>query len=44
MKLTGKIVITFNDIFPHEVPLEINEYLEGIDKEMLFVNRQQKVD
>ena len=36
MKLTAKIVITFNDIFPNEVPKEINEYLEGIDKEMLL--------
>lgn len=35
MKLTGKIVITFNDIFPGEKPLELNEYLEGIDKKML---------
>jgi hypothetical protein len=35
MKLTGRIVITFNDIFPGEIPLVINEYLDGIDKETL---------
>lgn len=36
MKFTGKIVLTFNDIFPGENPKEINEYLEGIDREMLI--------
>ncbi len=35
MNLTGKIVITFNDIFPEEKPKKINEYLDGIDKETL---------
>lgn len=36
MKFKGKIVITYNDIFPEEIPMDINEYLEGIDKEMLL--------
>lgn len=36
MKFSGKIVITYNDIFPEEIPTDINEYLEGIDKEMLL--------
>lgn len=36
MKLTGKIVLTFNDIFPGENPKKLNEYLEGIDREMLI--------
>ncbi|WP_166962121.1 hypothetical protein [Yeosuana marina] len=36
MELTGKIVITFNDIFPEEDSLEINEYLEGIERDLLI--------
>ena len=36
MKLSGKIVITFNDLFPEEEPQSIDEYLEGIDREMLL--------
>lgn len=36
MNLIGKIVITFNDIFPDEEPKTINEYLDGIDKELLL--------
>ncbi len=36
MKFSGKIVITYNDIFPEEIPTDINEYLEGIDKKMLL--------
>tara|TARA_R110002051_G_scaffold110207_1_gene182821 strand:- start:4325 stop:6088 length:1764 start_codon:yes stop_codon:yes gene_type:complete len=36
MKFTGKIVLTFNDIFPGENPMELNEYLEGIDREILI--------
>ena len=35
MNLSGKIVITFNDIFPKEKPLTVEEYLEGIDKDTL---------
>lgn len=35
MNLSGKIVITFNDIFPKEKPLTLEEYLEGIDKDTL---------
>ena len=36
MKFTGKIVLTFNDIFPDEDPQEVNDYLEGIDREILI--------
>lgn len=36
MKLTGKITLTFNDIFPDEEPKAINEYLDGIDKDLLL--------
>lgn len=36
MNLTGKIVITFSDIFPDEEPKTINEYLDGIDKGLLL--------
>ncbi|SFS63081.1 hypothetical protein [Lutibacter maritimus] len=36
MKLTSRIVLTFNDIFPDEEPKGINEYLDGIDKDLLI--------
>lgn len=36
MKLSGKIVITFNDVFPEEEPKEINRYLDGIEREILI--------
>ncbi|MBO9694246.1 hypothetical protein [Chryseobacterium sp.] len=36
MNLTGRIIITFNDIFPDEKPKTINEYLDGIDKDLLL--------
>jgi hypothetical protein len=35
MKFSGQIVITFNDVFPGETALTIEEYLDGIDKDTL---------
>lgn len=35
MKFSGQIVITYNDVFPGETPLTIEEYLDGIDKDTL---------
>lgn len=35
MKFSGQVVITFNDIFPSEIPLYVEEYLDGIDKDTL---------
>jgi hypothetical protein len=35
MNLSGKIVITFNDVFPGEISLTVEEYLDGIDKDTL---------
>nr|WP_292968903.1 hypothetical protein [Allomuricauda sp.] len=36
MELSGRIVITFDDVLPGEKPLSLDEYLDGISKEMLI--------